>query len=224
MFGYGFVMSKDISRFSLAPTSSAAITAAFNALPSVLYKLNIKTLNLYIRQLRPIVCPPILRLSLAVLTSFCPTLAKLLQSFLYLSILLINSTINNNIELFKSGSSTRIVLPDIKAAFDSFWRDELTFKMFRQNFPREIIEIPHSFLKDRCLNVHLDLSRSHSAAIGAGCPQESFLLYIPYNIFIADHYLLNTVPIFGDTCAILNSPILLPSPLPIFFRLNVPDV
>lgn len=84
---------------------------------------------------------------------------------------------------FNWRKQTGMVLLDIEKAFDTVWHKGIIAKMIQLNFPRYLIEIIDSYLKNRHFYVSVEGARSISKPIAAGVPQGSLLgplLFILY--------------------------------------------
>lgn len=75
---------------------------------------------------------------------------------------------------------------DVAKAFDKVWHKGLLFKIYKSNFPIEIIKIIESFLENRSFSVKMDGVISSSMSIKAGLPQGSCLSPSFFNLFTND--------------------------------------
>ena len=70
---------------------------------------------------------------------------------------------------------TRIVLRDVKGAFDKVWHDGLIYKLGQLNTPNNLLRSIHSFLRQRTAIIQRKRVQSQSFALRAGVPQGAML-------------------------------------------------
>ena len=87
---------------------------------------------------------------------------------------------------FKERKCTLGLFLDIRAAFDSVWKQGLKYKINKIGLPCQLENILHSFLDNRTLHVFLDGTWSQIVELRAGTPQGSVLSPILYLIFVND--------------------------------------
>lgn len=75
---------------------------------------------------------------------------------------------------------------DIQKAFDSIWHDALLYKLIEYNFPKYLIHIIASFLRDRKFQVIINSTKSSVKTIPYGVPQGAVLSPCLYNIYVSD--------------------------------------
>ena len=84
------------------------------------------------------------------------------------------------------GLCVRVVLRDVKSAFDKVWHTGLLVKLTRLGlFPRTVALV-ESFLTGRTARVVIDDHSGEALAIRVGVPQGAILLPTLYNIYVAD--------------------------------------
>lgn len=88
--------------------------------------------------------------------------------------------------------TTGVLLFDIEKAFDRIWHDGLIYKMIQLRYPKYIIHMICSFIKNRKFRVVLNSYSSCDKYIPAGTPQGAVLSPSLYNIYTSD------VPTFPD--------------------------
>ena len=80
----------------------------------------------------------------------------------------ITTKLNNN-------KCTGAVFLDIEKAFDTTWHDGLIYKLIGYNFPKYIVYLIMSYLKDRIMYVECNNTKSRIVETFAGVPQGSVL-------------------------------------------------
>ena len=87
---------------------------------------------------------------------------------------------------FKQRKCTLGLFLDVKAAFDSVWKNGLKFKINKTGLSKQIRNLLFSFLDERTLRVCVDGTWSEIVSLEAGTPQGSCLSPILYLIFVND--------------------------------------
>lgn len=77
-------------------------------------------------------------------------------------------------------------LLDIEKAFDGVWHDALIHKLMVAGFPKHLVKITASFLRNRNSSVSVSDKSSDLYSVPAGVPQGSPLSPFLYNIFTND--------------------------------------
>lgn len=100
--------------------------------------------------------------------------------------------------------TTGVLFLDIEKAFDRVWHNGLLYKMEQFNYPKSIIKLIASFLRNRTFQVQLKGTISTLKEIPYGCPQGAVLSPMLYNIYIADAPCPNkcSVSFYADDTAI----------------------
>ena len=75
---------------------------------------------------------------------------------------------------------------DIEKAFDRIWHNGLLFKLIGLNYPKYIICIVASFLRNRTFNLKINDKKSHTKSIPYGVPQGAVLSPSLYTLYTAD--------------------------------------
>jgi hypothetical protein len=104
---------------------------------------------------------------------------------------------------FNNNMSTAAVFLDIEKAFDTAWQLGLLYKLFKFNFPTNIITFISSFLSQRKFRVSVEGEMSTPRYMQAGVPQGSVLSPTLYNLYINDtpHISSANLALFADdTC------------------------
>ena len=87
---------------------------------------------------------------------------------------------------FKQRKCTLGLFLDVKAAFDSVWKNGLKSKINKIGLSRQVRNLLFSFLDERTLRVCVDGTWSEIVSLEAGTPQGSCLSPILYLIFVND--------------------------------------
>ena len=87
---------------------------------------------------------------------------------------------------FKKRKCTLGLFLDVKAAFDSVWRNGLKYKINKIGLSKQLENLLHSFLDSRVLNVFVNGIWSEMVELRAGTPQGACLSPILYLIFVND--------------------------------------
>lgn len=82
--------------------------------------------------------------------------------------------------------TTGVLLFDIEKAFDRIWHSGLLYKMIQLQYPKYIIHMISSFLKQRKFHVVVNSKSSTEKGIPFGTPQGAVLSPSLYNIYTAD--------------------------------------
>lgn len=82
--------------------------------------------------------------------------------------------------------SSGMLLFDVEKAYDRVWHNALLHKMIANNFPRYLVRIIASFLKNRNFQVSVSNKKSTVKNAKYGLPQGAVLSPILYNIFTSD--------------------------------------
>ena len=84
------------------------------------------------------------------------------------------------------GLCVRVVLRDVKSAFDKVWHTGLCVKLLRLNLPPNILALLESFLTGRTARVVSGVAVGMPIPILAGVPQGAILSPTLYNVYISD--------------------------------------
>ena len=84
------------------------------------------------------------------------------------------------------GLCVRVVLRDVKSAFDKVWHTGLCVKLARLSLPPRTVALVESFLTSRAARVVVGDHPGDALAIRAGVPQGAILSPTLYNIYVAD--------------------------------------
>jgi len=84
------------------------------------------------------------------------------------------------------GRQVRVVLRDVKAAFDKVWHTGLKVKLARQELPPRTLKLLASFLDDRTAAVRHGNHTTEPFRAREGVPQGSILSPLLYNLYVAD--------------------------------------
>ena len=87
---------------------------------------------------------------------------------------------------FKERKCTLALFLDVRAAFDSVWRNGLKFKIDKIGLTKQMRNLLFSFLDERTLRVNVDGTWSDVVSLEAGTPQGSCLSPLLYLIFVND--------------------------------------
>lgn len=87
---------------------------------------------------------------------------------------------------FNNNSHTAVVFLDVAKAFDKVWHAGLLFKLAKQDCPRYLLHLLHSYLNDRTFVASWMGSVSSPRQIQAGVPQGSVLSPMLFNLYTAD--------------------------------------
>ncbi|GFX91422.1 probable RNA-directed DNA polymerase from transposon X-element [Trichonephila clavipes] len=107
-------------------------------------------------------------------------------------------------EGFQKRKSTGVVFLDIQKAFDRVWINGLTFKLISYNLPPPLIHLIHSYLTNRSFKIRINETLSKEHSVSAGCPQDSLLGPLLFNLYINDipDYSLTKINLYADDTAI----------------------
>jgi len=84
------------------------------------------------------------------------------------------------------GLCVRVVLRDVKSAFDKVWHTGLCVKLLRLGLPSNVLALLESFLTERQARAVINDHVGSPISILAGVPQGAILSPTLYNIFISD--------------------------------------
>ncbi|GFW10042.1 probable RNA-directed DNA polymerase from transposon X-element [Trichonephila clavipes] len=115
------------------------------------------------------------------------------------------SRLTENIsEGFQKKKSTGAVFLDIQKAFDRVWINRLTFKLITFKIPHPLIHLIHSYLTNRSFRIRINDTLSNEHSVSAGCPQDSLLDPLLFNLYINDipDYSLTKINLYADDTAI----------------------
>ncbi|GFX28789.1 RNA-directed DNA polymerase from mobile element jockey [Trichonephila clavipes] len=107
---------------------------------------------------------------------------------------------------FNNHETTGGAFLDVEKAFDRVWHDGLLLKLIELNFPPNVIMIINNYPRNRSFQIRISSTLSRTAYASAGCPQDSLLSPLLYNIFTHDFPTAQTVHIclFADDAAIIS--------------------
>ncbi|GFU95911.1 RNA-directed DNA polymerase from mobile element jockey [Trichonephila clavipes] len=97
------------------------------------------------------------------------------------------------------------VFLDVQKAFERIWHKGLVFKLITFSFPPYLIHIINSYLQNRTFTVKIDHFISPNGSLNSGCPQESLLSSLVFNIYTSDFptHPAVSVHLFADDAAIV---------------------
>lgn len=106
---------------------------------------------------------------------------------------------------FRNKKSTAVLSFDIEKAFDRTWHNGLIFKMIVKDFPKYLIKIIDSFIKDRQFSVRVGDKISTCAPVPWGVPQGSVLSPSLYTFYISDIPMTTDalIRLFADDSAVV---------------------
>ncbi|GFW65642.1 probable RNA-directed DNA polymerase from transposon X-element [Trichonephila clavipes] len=89
-------------------------------------------------------------------------------------------------------------------AFDRVWINGLTFKLITFKIPHPLIHLIHSYLTNRSFRIRINETLSNEHSVSAGCPQDSLLGPLLFNLYINDipDYSLTKINLYADDTAI----------------------
>lgn len=113
----------------------------------------------------------------------------------------ITEDITGNMNISKS---TGAIFLDVEKAFDKVWHEALIYKMKKERFSTQMINIIQSYLHGRTFNVKVEDCTSHTGKVLAGVPQGSVIGPLLYNIYTSDMPKLKFAKVaqFADDTAI----------------------
>ena len=84
------------------------------------------------------------------------------------------------------GMTVRVVLRDVKSAFDKVWHTGLKVKLLRGGLPPRFLSAITTFLDDRTATVRVQGHTTEPFPLRAGVPQGAILSPALYNLYVAD--------------------------------------
>ncbi|GFV49438.1 probable RNA-directed DNA polymerase from transposon X-element [Trichonephila clavipes] len=107
-------------------------------------------------------------------------------------------------EGFQKNCSRAFLFLDNQKAFDRVWINGLTFKLITFKIPPPLIHLIHSYLTNRSFRIRINETLSNEHSVSAGCPQDSLLGPLLFNLYINDipDYSLTKINLYADDTAI----------------------